>query len=168
MIKELFFKLYYRSALQCERATNVPALVIMAQAALESGWGEQAPGNMFFGIKAGPTWKGKRQLLVTREVHPTKSVKYPEIISISSRSDGKYDYQVKDWFRAYDTAAESFRDHGQFLRENPRYKPAFASTDPCKFANAIAAAGYATDPAYAKTLKSIIKSLQKMLPASAS
>ncbi|SHN45966.1 glycoside hydrolase family 73 protein [Chitinophaga sp. CF418] len=167
MTKDLFFKLYYRGALQCERETGVPALVILAQAALESGWGEDVPGNMFFGIKADASWKGKRQLLTTREVHSSKSVRYPEVISITRRDDGKYDYRVKDWFRAYDTAAESFADHGRFLKENPRYKAAFNTTDPRKFVDAIAAAGYATDPNYGKTLKSIIKSLEKLLPASA-
>ncbi|MVT11390.1 glycoside hydrolase family 73 protein [Chitinophaga tropicalis] len=166
MTKELFFKQYYHSAVKAERETGVPALAVLAQAALESGWGEKAPNNMFFGIKAGPSWKGKRQLITTREVHSKRDIKYPEILSIIARSDGKYDYRVKDWFRAYDTAGESFADHGRFLQENPRYKKAFETTDPVKFVEAVAAAGYATDPEYAKTLKSIIASLQKMVPGS--
>jgi flagellar protein FlgJ len=165
MTKELFFKQFYRSALQCERETGVPALAILSQAALESGWGEKAPGNMFFGIRAGANWKGKRQLIVTREVHTSKDVKYPEIISITRRPDGKYDYRVKGWFRAYDNAAESFADHGRFLRANPRYRKAFETTDPVKFVEAVAAAGYATDPNYANVLKSIIVSLKVFLPS---
>jgi flagellar protein FlgJ len=165
MTPELFFKLYYHSAVQCERDTRVPALAIMAQAALESGWGDHAPGNMFFGIKAGTDWKGKRQLVLTREVHSTKNVKYPEVISITARPDGKFDYRVKDWFRAYDNAAGSFTDHGHFLQVNPRYAKAFQTEDSRQFVDAIAAAGYATDPDYAKTLKSIISRLEKMLPA---
>jgi len=167
MTKDLFFKLYYRDALISERETGVPALVVMAQAAVESAWGEKAPGNMFFGIKAGASYKGKRQLLTTREVHTTRSVKYPEVISITRRADGKYDYRVKDWFRAYDTAAESFADHGRFLRDNPRYAAAFETTDPLLFVERIAAAGYATDPGYAELLKKIIKSLEAFVPKAA-
>ncbi|WPV66270.1 glycoside hydrolase family 73 protein [Chitinophaga sp. LS1] len=164
MEKQTFFKLYYPAAVLCERETKIPALAILAQAALESGWGDKAPGNMFFGIKAGVTWRGKRQLITTREVHSTKTVKYPEIISITPRTDGKFDYKVKDWFRAYDNAAESFIDHGKFILENPRYKNAIGISDPGRFVEVVAAAGYATDPNYAKTLKSIINGLAEYLP----
>lgn len=167
MTKETFFKLYYRGALISERETGVPALAVLAQAALETGWGEHAPGNMFFGIKATPAWKGKRQLITTTEVHSTRNATYPEVISIVQRSDGKYQYRVKDWFRAYDTAAESFADHGRFLRAQPRYKAAFETTDARVFVDRIAAAGYATDPNYGKILKQIIGSLEKYLPAAA-
>lgn len=163
MTKETFIKLYYHAAVTAERESGRPALAVLAQAALETGWGEHAPGNMFFGIKAGKTWNGKRQLLKTSEVHTTRSVKYPEIISISQRPDGKFQYRVKDWFRAYDTAAESFADHAKFLRENPRYKKAFETTDAREFVRRIAAAGYATDPKYAETLTSIIDSLERVL-----
>lgn len=164
MTPETFFKLYYHSAIQCEQETKIPALAIMAQAALESGWGERTPGNMFFGIKVGSTWKGKRQLITTREVHDTKDRKYPEVISIVRRSDGRYNYRVKDWFRAYDTAAESFIDHSKFLQENKRYAKAFGITDPRKFIEVIAAEGYATDPDYEATLKKIISMLEEFLP----
>jgi flagellum-specific peptidoglycan hydrolase FlgJ len=163
MTKDLFVKMFYHSAVKAERETGVPGLVILAQAALESGWGEKAPGNMFFGIKAGTKWTGKKQLISTREVHSTRDVKYPEIISITKRADGKYDYRVKDWFRAYDNAADSFADHGRFLRDNPRYAKAFQTSDPESFVEAVAAAGYATDPNYAKTLKNIIASLRKVM-----
>ena len=156
--------MFYHAALIAERESGRPALATLAQCALETGWGEHAPGNMYFGIKASPSWKGKRQLITTREVHSTRNVKYPEVISITPRKDGRFDYKVKDWFRAYDTAAESFADHGRFLRENPRYKAAFETTDPREFIDRIAAAGYATDPTYASKLKNIIKSLGAFLP----
>lgn len=164
MTPESFFKLYYHSAVRSEKETGVPALVVLAQAAIESGWGERAPGNMFFGIKAGSGWKGKKQLITTREVHKTKDVKYPEVISIIKQPNSTYVYQVKDYFRAYDTAAESFADHGRFLRSNPRYGQAFNTTDPLIFAKVIAAAGYATDPNYFKLLSSIIGRLGILVP----
>jgi len=164
MTKDAFFKQYYHSAVQCERDTQMPALATLAQAAMESGWGEKIPGNMFFGIKAGASWTGKRQLLTTREVLNKKDAKFPEIISITKRPDGKYDYRVKDWFRAYDTAAESFIDHGIFIMSQPRYKAAIGIHDPKQFADIVAKAGYATDPNYAKTWKQIIDSLTQFLP----
>jgi flagellar protein FlgJ len=164
MTKEAFFKQYYHSAVQCERETGIPAIAILAQAAMESGWGEKTPGNMFFGIKADARWTGKRQLLRTREVLSKKDAKFPEIISITKCPDGKYDYRVKDWFRAYDRAAESFIDHGQFIMSQPRYKAAIGIHDPLQFADIIAKAGYATDPNYAKTWKQIIGSLSKFIP----
>jgi len=60
-------------------------------------------------------------------------------------------------FRAYNTPQESFTDHGNFLRNNSRYAPAFKCTDnPDQFAKELQKAGYATDPNYAKTLISIM------------
>lgn len=159
MTKQEFFDKYYDDALKCEAETKIPALFTLAQAAVESGWGEKAPGNMIFGIKAGPSWKGKRQLVTTREVHNTRNINYPEIISITQRADKKYTYRVKDWFRAYDSPADSFIDHGKFLTENKRYAAAFQTKDPFLFTDDVAGAGYATDPNYAATIKSIIKSL---------
>ncbi len=163
MTPQTFYKLYYHSAVISERKTNVPALVILAQAAVESGWGEHAPGNMFFGIKATATWKGKKQLITTTEIHSNRNVKYPEIISITAIAGGKYKYKVRAWFRAYDNAAESFSDHGEFLRTNPRYANAFLTNSPSEFVDEISIAGYATDPQYAITLKKVIKMLEKIM-----
>lgn len=183
-----FFNKYYPEALKAEQTTNIPALVVLAQAAIESGWGEKIVGNMVFGIKAGPSWKGKKQLITTREVLSTKNAKFPTIITITPRKDGKYTYIVKDWFRAYDTPAESFIDHGKFLNENKRYQKAFEVTDSLyykneiakeenkkiphfayilknkMFADIVAAAGYSTDPTYASVMNNIINSLSKFLP----
>lgn len=70
--------------------------------------------------------------------------------------DGKK-VSITDSFRAYKNFKESAEDYGKFLTTNPRYKPAFAhSNDPSKFAEAIHAAGYATDPLYSSKLKNII------------
>jgi type VI secretion system secreted protein VgrG len=64
---------------------------------------------------------------------------------------------IKDTFRAYTSYEDSADDYGRFLNENKRYRAAFAFTsDPLKFVAAIAKAGYATDPNYAKSLTSII------------
>ena len=59
--------------------------------------------------------------------------------------------------RKYNTPAESFADHGKFLRDNRRYANAFKHTDDAaQFAREIHKAGYATDPKYSDKLISII------------
>ncbi|MGL5262334.1 MAG: glycoside hydrolase family 73 protein, partial [Bacteroides sp.] len=89
--------------------------------------------------------------------------KFPEVISVTKRADGKYNYKVKDWFRRYDTPEESFTDHANFYLSNPRYAKALeVKEDPRRFADEIAKAGYATDPNYAKTLKSIIGTIERV------
>src|SRR3954469_13657172 len=132
------------------REFGVPASVTLAQAVLESGWGKfhLGPANNYFGIKAfarggrvdvGPIAAG----FVVRQTH--------EVV-------GGRDVVVSARFRSYRSLGDSMRDHGQFLRANSRYAPAFAfSRDPNGFARAIAKAGYATDPAYADKLIGIMR-----------
>ena len=121
---------------------------------------------MFFGVKANTaTPMNKKQLIRTREVLKTNSAHFPEIISIKQRKDGKYDYVVKDWFRKYDSPEESFTDHAKLFLENKRYAKALEyRSDPYKFAEEIAKAGYATAPNYADSLKSVIKTVEKYIP----
>lgn len=153
---------FYQYALNAQDKTGVPALFMLAQAALESGWGEHIPGNMFFGIKAGKNWTGNKQLLTTTEYHLVDNRSYPEVISVHKMPNGKFKYRVKDWFRAYDSPEGSFVDHCELLKSK-RYQPAFQyKNDPYKFADAIAGCGYATDPDYAKKIKLIIALLEKI------
>jgi len=117
---------------------KVPVSVLIAQAALESGWGRSVKDNAYFGIKSHGT------------AGATTSFKTSEVIK------GKKISQT-DTFRAYKNFKEAAEDYGKFLTTNARYKPAFAhSTDPYKFAEKIHSAGYATDPRYGDKLKSII------------
>ena len=55
MTPKEFVKKYHPFALETERKTGIDARFTLAQAALETGWGKSAPGNMFFGVKAGPS-----------------------------------------------------------------------------------------------------------------
>jgi hypothetical protein len=144
-----------------ESATGVPALVTLGQAALESGWGQHAPRFNFFGIKARVTDpEPTRQLLKTKEVLSRPDVRsFPQVFSVTRRPDGRYDYVVSDWFRAYPSAADAFRAHGEFLRSNKRYSRAFATSDPYTFATEVARAGYATDPSYPSVLHQVMRSL---------
>jgi flagellum-specific peptidoglycan hydrolase FlgJ len=132
----------------------VPVLVTLGQAALESNWGRSAPGNNFFGIRARESDPPEtRQLLRTREVLSRPDVQFPEVISVTPRPDGRHDYVVRAWFRAYPSPAEAFEAHGRFLRDNHRYAAAFEHLDdPYAFARAVADAGYATAPNYYEIL----------------
>lgn len=162
MTPKEFIKQYKPFALETERKTGISHLFTLAQAALESGWGERTFGNMLFGIKARPeTPADKKQLLRTTEVLSSANAVFPKIVSIKKRADGKYTYTVLDWFRKYETQEECFTDHAQFFFKNKRYaKALLVRSDPYKFAEEVAKAGYATAPDYANSLKKIIKMLE--------
>ena len=169
MTKKEFIQTYKPFALESEKKTGISHLFTLAQAALESAWGERGVGNNFFGIKVpkkfvSSTPNQKKQLLLTTEVlsSPTPNPQqFPKIISISKRTDGKWLYRVQDWFRKYDTPEECFTDHSQFFFINKRYAKALeVKADPYKFAEEVAKAGYATAPNYATILKDVIKTIE--------
>ncbi len=127
-------------------ATGIPARFILAQAALESGWGRNqirradgTPSCNLFGIKAGAGWSGK-----TVEVPTTEYV------------DGA-PRQLAQRFRAYDSYAEAFADWARLAAGAARYAAvAAAGTDATAYAQALQSAGYATDPAYAAKLTRVL------------
>lgn len=164
MTPKEFIKQYKSFALETERKTGISHLFILAQAALETGWANSVPGNMFFGVKAGKdTPANKKQLLTTTEILSGPNFKhlFPLVISVKMLSSGKYKYEVKDWFRKYDTPEECFTDHAQFFFKNKRYtKALLVRSDPYKFAEEIANAGYATGLNYASSLKKVIKMIE--------
>ncbi len=164
MTPKEFIKQYKPFAIETERKTGISHLFTLAQAALESGWAKSVPGNMFFGVKAGKdTPANKKQLLTTTEILSGPNLKhlFPLVISVKMLPSGKYKYEVKDWFRKYDTPEECFTDHAQFFFKNKRYAKALeVKADPYKFAEEVAKAGYATATNYADSLKKIIKMLE--------
>ena len=163
MTAKEFITKYYQVAKETEKKTGIPALAILAQAALESGWGEAAPGYNFFGMKAGKYWKGKKQLLTTTEYHADKNKIYPEILSIEQIKSGLYKYKVKDWFRAYDSPEEGFADHAKLFLL-PRYATAMKNCNNVeKFVEEIAKAKYATNLNYAQKLIRTIKIIKSYL-----
>ena len=132
---------------EASRATGIPAKFMLGQAALETGWGKReirnadgTSSNNLFGIKAGPGWKGKVATAVTTEyVNGVPRTKVEK-------------------FRAYDSYADSFKDYGRLITNNPRYEKVLANaTDVSGFAQGLQRAGYATDPMYAAKLTRIIK-----------
>ena len=160
-----FVETYMPFARQTEQKTGISAIAILAQAAVESGWGEIAPGNMFFGVKDTDGINGNEQLITTTEYSRSATLKFPVIISITPvmRNGIKYfKYKVKDYFRKFDTPEESFTLHAQFFLKNKRYAKALAvGKDTMAFIDAIALAGYATDPDYAKVLKSVARKIKQ-------
>lgn len=167
MTPEQFVIAFYSFAKASSAKSGISAIAMLAQAAWESGWGKHAPGNMLFGIKASMNLpENKRQLITTTEYLRKPDVKFPEVISVTRMSNGLYRYKIKDWFRKYDTPEESFTDHSNFFLQNKRYAEALkVKHDPYLFFDAIAKAGYATDPTYADSLKKVASMISKKIEA---
>lgn len=124
--------------------------ICIAQACCESGYGtsgKMRKGNAVFGIKVGKNkvhfgqaWDDKAYDTKTKECY-----------------DGKTFVSVNDFFRAYDSIADSVTDYYDMMISCSRYKGAVGEKDYVKAITAIKAAGYATDPNYINTVSSIIR-----------
>lgn len=162
-----FVTAYGPFARQTQEKTGISAIAILAQAALESGWGKAAPGNMFFGVKDTDGINGNEQLLTTTEYSRRADLKFPEVISITpvvKNGQKFFKYIVKDYFRKYETPEACFTDHASFFLKNARYGNALAvRNDPYRFIEEIAKAGYATAPDYAEILKSVARSIERFM-----
>jgi flagellar protein FlgJ len=164
MTPEKFIQTYYPFALNVEKKTGISAIAILAQSALESGWGEKAVGNMMFGIKDTDGINGNEQLITTTEFSKSNSLKFPVIISIKKQLNGLYKYIVKDYFRKYNTPEDSFLDHANFFLKNKRYaKALLVRSNTMLFIEEISKAGYATDPNYSVALKGVATSILKRI-----
>lgn len=164
MTPEEFVKTYLPEAKKVEAKTGFHYLIPLTQGALESGWGAKVKGNNFFGIKDTDGVNGNEQLITTTEYLSTNKAKFPTIISIT-KIGNKFKYIVKDWFRKYPSAEKAFEDHINFFLKNKRYSEAIKhKSNPERFFEEIAKAGYATAPDYANQLKAVMKSVIKRLP----
>ena len=133
-----FVSLHLGEAQAISKRTGIPAEVILAQSALESDWGRTVKGNAYFGIK-GVSPAGKSTSFSTHEV------------TLSGQRVSEIDK-----FRAYTNYVEAAEDYASLIVR--KYPAALAhANDPEKFAEAVARQGYATDPHYARKLKSIIR-----------
>jgi len=137
------------------RATGIPAHFMVAQAALETGWGTKqlknadgSPSYNLFNIKAGPNWNGRTTAQKT----------------VSEFEGGNWQSRQAA-FRSYSSWDEAFADYTKFLTDNPRYAEVLGMRDAAGFAQGLKNAGYATDPAYADKLVRIIsgKTLQNAM-----
>jgi flagellum-specific peptidoglycan hydrolase FlgJ len=165
-VKKKFVQDLRPFAIQTQNKTGIHADFILAQAALESGWGRSAPGNMFFGVKDTDGINGNEQLLTTTEYSRNPNLKFPVILSVTKevrKGVQWFRYRIRDYFRKYKTPEESFTDHAKFFERNRRYRAALCvKHDPFLFAEAIAKAGYATDPDYTRKLHSVIREIQSL------
>ncbi len=122
--------------------------VMVAQAALETGWGKHIinksdgnSSNNLFNIKSDKSWEGDKASKVTLEFEQGTPVK------------------KQASFRAYDSIKESVNDFVDFLTQNPRYEEALQKTaQPNEFLDSLQKAGYATDPNYASKIKKVLNS----------
>ena len=162
-----FIEKYLQAAKDASAQNGIHYLAILTQAAHESAYGKYAFGNNFFGIKPGKNWQGKKQLLRTTEYSINPNLQFPEILSktlVERKGKKLWEYKIRDYFRAYDTPAEGFLDHGNFLISNKRYATALTFKDnPEKFFLEVAKAGYATDPRYAEKLIEIYRTLKAQI-----
>lgn len=164
-----FVKAFLPFAKATQDKTGIKRIAILAQAALESGWGKFAPGNMFFGVKDTDGINGNEQLLTTIEYSKRSDLKFPVIIKVDPvmmNGQKYFKYTVKDYFRKYKTPEESFTDHANFFLRNARYQKAIqVKDDPYAFLDEVAKAGYATDPNYATKIRQIAVQIERYVRA---
>ncbi|ALB62404.1 Flagellar protein FlgJ [peptidoglycan hydrolase] [Cronobacter condimenti 1330] len=129
--------------------SGVPHHLILAQAALESGWGQRQirkengePSFNIFGVKATSSWKGPVTEITTTEYENGEAKK------------------VKAKFRVYGSYLEALSDYVGMLTRNPRYAAVTSAGSAEEGAQALQAAGYATDPNYARKLTSMIQQMK--------
>jgi flagellar protein FlgJ len=147
-----FVQQHSKAADAASAETGIPAQFMLAQAALETGWGKReiigndgSASHNLFGIKAGSNWNG-----------PTVDVTTTEYIGGSPR-------KMIQKFRAYANEAESFADYARLMKDSPRYaKVVAAASDAKHFAVGLQKAGYATDPAYAEKLGKVINTTLRL------
>ncbi len=141
-------------AQKAAKVLGVNPAILVAQSALETGWGAKMTGagqgktsNNLFNIKADGRWQGGSVTVPTLEVKG----------GVAVRENAA--------FRAYDSIEGSFDDYVEFVSNNPRYQQAVSCGDSEDYIRHLEAAGYATDPSYADKILNIFNgdSLQKVL-----
>jgi peptidoglycan hydrolase FlgJ len=143
--KDDFLRQLRPHAEQAARELGVDPNALLAQAALETGWGRSVPCNAqgecsfnLFGIKAGSQWSGATVNVPTLEFESGIPVRKVER------------------FRAYDSPADSFRDYAALIGGNARYASARGAGENVEaFAAALQQGGYATDPQYAQKIAAV-------------
>lgn len=143
--KEDFVRMMLPHAQRASNALGVDPSALVAQAALETGWGRAVPSQTsgsssfnLFGIKAGSSWNGATAHVPTLEFEDGVPVRKVER------------------FRAYTSPADSFNDYARLIGGNPRYENARgAGGDVATFASALQEGGYATDPNYAQKIVAV-------------
>jgi peptidoglycan hydrolase FlgJ len=134
-------------AQQAAKALNIDPDVLVAQVALETGWGKHVIHNKegkntfnLFNIKANKDWEGEKVSVPT--------VEYDNGIAKKENAD----------FRQYQSYAESFSDYVNLIKNNPRYESVLAAkNNAIAYADSLSKTGYATDPEYAEKIKRLLQ-----------
>ncbi|BCN23512.1 flagellar assembly peptidoglycan hydrolase FlgJ [Vibrio alfacsensis] len=133
------------------KALGVEPSLLLAQAALETGWGQKVvknargSSNNLFNIKADRSWQGDKVTTQTLEFHDNTPVKETAA------------------FRSYSNYQDSFNDYVRFLNENPRYETALQQRGNSEsFIRGIHNAGYATDPDYSNKVLQVKQKIESM------
>ncbi|WP_347904723.1 flagellar assembly peptidoglycan hydrolase FlgJ [Pseudomonas purpurea] len=137
-------------AQQAADRIGVDPRYLVAQAALETGWGKSvmrqqdgSSSHNLFGIKAGRSWQGDSARAITSEFRNGAMVK-----------------ETAE-FRSYASYQDSFHDLVTLLQSNNRYQEVLKSADnPEQFVRELQKAGYATDPDYASKISQIAKQMK--------
>jgi flagellar protein FlgJ len=143
--KDDFLRSMRPHAERAAREIGVDPNALLAQAALETGWGRSMPCNArgecsfnLFGIKAGSQWSGATVTVPTLEFESGIPVRKVER------------------FRAYGSPADSFRDYAALIGGSSRYANARDTGENVEaFASALQQGGYATDPNYAQKIAAV-------------
>ena len=133
-----FVKSIIKGAISAYKKYGVLPSLTLAQAILETGWGQSKIGNNIFGIKAGSSWTGKTRTTPTKEW-----------------VNGHY-VNVKGKFRDYDSIEESIEDHAKLL-STERYKPVINSKNYKEACRTVKECGYATSPTYTQQLIDLVE-----------
>lgn len=148
--KDFLAKLALPAQVASEQS-GIPHHLILAQAALESGWGQRQirrengePSYNLFGVKASGNWKGPVTEITTTEYENGEAKK------------------VKAKFRVYGSYLEALSDYVGLLTRNPRYAAVTNASTAEQGAQALQNAGYATDPQYARKLTNMIQQLKAL------
>ncbi|MDW5417379.1 glucosaminidase domain-containing protein [Iodobacter sp. CM08] len=152
--KQAFIMEMLPYAREASAKLGVASDILLAHAALESGWGKavinQANGQSafnLFGIKAAGAWRGLRADVLTTEFENGAALK------------------KIDQFRAYPDYRSAFQDYTSFFSESKRFRPAMGSGNSAEaFTSALVKGGYATDPAYAEKLLKVVATVRALKP----
>jgi flagellar protein FlgJ len=117
---------------------GVSPRILLAQTAIETGWGRSVVGNNLFGIKAGSSWSGAAVTAPTHEYE-----------------DGQY-VSINDAFRAYPSYEASVQDFVSMVKHSSRYQAALGKGDDAGgYARALISGGWATDIDYVRKLEAV-------------
>ena len=143
---EHFLQSLYPQAKQAAEQLGLDPKALLAQAAVETGWGQYLIHNSqgqnshnLFGIKAGKNWTGDKAVV--------DSIEFEQGVAKTAKSP----------FRVYASFSDALQDYVDFVKQNPRYENALSNTGQAEqYFSALQQAGYATDPDYANKVVAVL------------